>query len=170
MRPTQPTRRRLTLPPAILAVAGALLLAAAAGAAGGHSFSGLPAGARTLRGSFSGSITVVRFAASGKRVIAVSRVTGVLRDTRYPGPERVDERAVALPVGLSGGGGSCSRLTVTLGPAGARLFGLYGTLSEERVAIAGSGQAAKTACALNGHVGATREAALLESLRKELHG
>ncbi len=99
---------------------------AAPSARGAEPFPLIPLSAKTQRGAFSGRLEVTRVLARGDQVIASGRVTGRLRDRRYPSVQPVAIRRFSVVLGATAtpGASDCASLTMTLPARRTRLVGL----------------------------------------------
>lgn len=93
-------------------------------------FPTIPLSGRTQRGSFTGRLAVTRVFARGDQVIASGRVSGRLRDRRYPSVQAVTIRrfSVVLGVTATAGAADCASLTMTIPARQTRLVGLRAEL------------------------------------------
>ena len=91
----------------------------------------IPLVAKTQRGRFMGRLDVTRVIARGDRLIASGRVTGRLRDSRYPSTQAVAIRrfSVALAVTATPGATDCASLSMATPAVRMRLVGLRAELA-----------------------------------------
>jgi len=118
-------RPRLLIALASLAVIGAVAPASAAAQAPAE----LSVRATTRGGVFVGTLEVNRFSVRSAGLTASGRLTGRLRDRRYPSPQRVNESQVSFAVAVASGAtaNDCARVSLTLGRRAVRLVGLRAT-------------------------------------------
>jgi hypothetical protein len=98
MRSQRAMSRRLLV---VVITSLAVLAAAPAGAsaqAGGASFPTVFLSAKTTRGQFRGAFQVRRFRVRGPGLAVFGRLSGTLRDSRYPSVQRVRNRAFSFDV------------------------------------------------------------------------
>jgi hypothetical protein len=114
----------------LVIVISLLLLAAgpsaAAAQSGGASFPTVSLSARTAGGGFNGRFKIRRFRMQASGLAVLGRLTGRLRDSRFPSVQRLRNRPFSFAVTLAPviGIPTCARLALVLAPRTAPLVGL----------------------------------------------
>src|SRR3954447_6353799 len=123
----------------VIAIVTAMLAApAGAGAqAGGSRFPSVLLSAKTARGRFQGSFVIRRFRLEPTRIAAFGRVSGRLRDRRYPTTQRVRNRSFSFAVAAAAvpGARSCARLAIVFAARTAPIVGLAATFSPRALVL-----------------------------------
>src|ERR671933_1132267 len=125
----------MTRLPLIVAILCAGLLAVPAGAsaqAGGSRFPTVLLTAKTAQGRFQGRFDVRRFRVRGPGLAVFGRLTGTLRDRRYPTTQRIRNAPFSFDVAAAQvpGATSCARLAVVFGARTAPVAGLATTFAQ----------------------------------------
>jgi hypothetical protein len=124
--------RRLPTIVAILCL-GLLLAPASAGAqAGGSRFPTVLLSGKTAQGRFQGQFAVRRFRVRGPGLAVFGRLSGTLRDRRYPSTQRVRNATFSFDVILAQvrGATTCARLAIVLVARTAPVAGLAATFAQ----------------------------------------
>ena len=129
--------RRLIL---IAILSAALLAGAPAGAgaqAGGSSFPTILLTAKTSAGRFQGRFEIRRFRVRGAGLAAFGRLSGRLRDRRYPTTQRLRNRPFSFDVALAQvpGARTCARLAIVFAGRTAPLVGLAATFAPRTLVL-----------------------------------
>jgi len=123
--------RRLTAIALAALVALALLTALPAGAnaqAGGSNFPTVFVSAKTAQGRFQGAFVIRRFRVRAPGLAVFGRLSGTLRDRRYPTTQRLRSAAFSFTVALARvPSRSCARIAINFAPRTAPLVGLAAT-------------------------------------------
>jgi hypothetical protein len=111
--------------------------AAAAAQSGGASFPTVSLSARTAGGGFNGRFKVRRFGVRPTGLAAFGRLTGRVRDSRFPSIQGLRNRPFSFAVTLAPVTGvpTCARLAVVLAPRTAPLVGLTATFAPRTVVL-----------------------------------
>jgi hypothetical protein len=112
----------------------AVLAAAPAGAsaqAGGATFPTVFLSAKTAQGQFRGAFAIRRFRVRGPGLAVFGRLSGSLRDRRYPSAQRVRNRPFSFDVsaGRPSRATSCARVAIAFAGRTAPVFGLAATFA-----------------------------------------
>jgi hypothetical protein len=123
--------RRLSL---VIVISLALLAAAPAAVsaqAAAASFPTVRLSASTAGGGFSGRFVIRRFRVGPAGLVVFGRLSGRLRDSRFPSVQRLRNRPFSFAVTLApvNGAPTCARLAVVLAPRTAPLVGLAATFA-----------------------------------------
>jgi hypothetical protein len=104
---------------------------------GGGSFPTVFLTARTAGGGFNGRFEIRRFRVRGSGLVVFGRLSGRLRDRRYPSVQRVHNRTFSFPVTLArvNGAATCARLAVVLAGRTAPLIGLAATFAPRTLVL-----------------------------------
>jgi hypothetical protein len=129
--------RRLIL---IAILSAALLAGASADAdaqAGGSSFPTVFVTAKTAAGRFQGQFEIRRFRVRGAGLAAFGRLSGKLRDRRYPTTQRLRNPPFSfdVAVGQVPGARSCARLAIFFAGRMAPLVGLAATFAPRTIVL-----------------------------------
>jgi hypothetical protein len=121
--------------PTIVAILCLGLLAAPAGAgaqSGGSRFPTVLLGGKTAQGRFQGQFVVRRFRVRGTGLAVFGRLSGTLRDRRYPTTQRVRNAAFSFDVAAARvpGASTCARLAIVFGARTAPVAGLAATFAQ----------------------------------------
>jgi hypothetical protein len=123
-----------------IAIVSLALLAAPAGAgaqAGGSRFPTVLLSAKTSGGRFQGRFEIRRFRVRGAGVAAFGRLSGTLRDRRYPTVQRLKNTAFSFDVATARvpGATSCARLAIVFAGRTAPLVGLAATFAPRTLVL-----------------------------------
>jgi hypothetical protein len=167
--------RRILL---IVAVVSAGVLAAPAGAsaqAGGSRFPTVVLTAKTAEGRFQGRFEVRRFRVRGPGLAVFGRLSGTLRDRRYPSVQRLRNRPISFGAAAVRvpGARTCARIAIVFAPRTAPVAGLAATFARRVLVLRprrGTGRSTgEVLCAASAAVAAsappTVTAHLLNALR-----
>ena len=129
--------RRLSL---VAILSTALLAAAPAGAGaqvGGGSFPTVFLSAKTSDGRFKGRFDIRRFRLRGPGLAVFGRLSGTVRDRRYPATQRLRRSPFMFDVALAPvpGATSCARLAIVLAGRTAPLVGLPATFAPRTLVL-----------------------------------
>jgi hypothetical protein len=118
----------------------ALLAAAPAGAgaqAGGSAFPTVFLSAQTAAGRFQGAFQIRRFRVRGSGLAVFGRLSGTLRDRRYPSAQRVRRVPFSFDVaaGRPAGATACARVAITLAGRTAPVIGLAATFAPRTLVL-----------------------------------
>jgi hypothetical protein len=118
-----------------LALVGAL--PACAGAqSGGSPFPTVSLSAKTTSGRFQGRFVIRRFRVRAPGLAAFGRLTGTLRDRRYPTTERVRNAPFSFTVALARvPSGSCARIAINFAPLTTPVVGLAATFGPRTLVL-----------------------------------
>src|ERR687886_1023378 len=121
--------------PLIVAILCAGLVAVPAGAsaqAGGSRFPTVLLTAKTAQGRFQGRFDIRRFRVRGPGLAVFGRLSGTLRDRRYPTTQRIRNAPFSFDVAAAQvpGATSCARLAVVFGARTAPVAGLPATFAQ----------------------------------------
>lgn len=131
--------RRLNI--AVLSALASLALVAAlpagAGAqSGGSRFPTVILSAKTTSGRFQGQFVVRRFRVRGAGLAVFGRLTGTLRDRRYPTTQRVRNTPFSFTVGLARvPSPTCARIAINFAPLTAPVVGLAATFGPRSLVL-----------------------------------
>jgi len=123
---------------ALLALALPAALPAGANARAGKSrFPVLALGARTTSGKFQGRFVVRRFRVRDQGIAVFGRLSGILRDRRYPTRQRVRNSPFSFDVALARvtTSRSCARLALTFAGRTTPVVGLAATFAPRRIVL-----------------------------------
>lgn len=117
-----------------------VLAAAPAGAsaqAGGASFPTVFVSAKTAGGQFRGAFHIRRFRVRGPGLAVSGRLSGTLRDSRYPSVQRVRNRPFSFDVaaGRPAGATSCARVAIFFAGRTAPVVGLPATFAPRTLVL-----------------------------------
>jgi hypothetical protein len=140
MRCDPAMHRRLNAVALATLVALALLTALPAGAGaqvGGSNFPTVFLSAKTTQGRFRGSFEIRRFRVRGPGLAAFGRLSGTLRDRRYPSTQRLRRRPFSFVVAAAQvpGAKSCNRLAINFAARTAPLVGLAATFAARTLVL-----------------------------------
>jgi hypothetical protein len=132
--------RRLTTASLAALVSLALLAALPGGAvaqSGGARFPTVFLSAKTTQGRFQGRFEVRRFRVRPPGLAVFGRLTGTLRDRRYPTAQRLRNSAFSFPIALARvtASRSCARLAIVFAPRTAPLVGLAATFGPRTLVL-----------------------------------
>jgi hypothetical protein len=118
----------------------AVLVAIPTGAsaqAGGASFPTVFLSAKTAGGQFRGAFEIRRFRVRGPGLAVFGRLSGRLRDNRYPSSQRVRRGpfSFAVTAGPAAGARTCARLAIVLAGRTAPVAGLAATFPPRTVIL-----------------------------------
>jgi hypothetical protein len=120
--------RRLGAPAAAIICIAVLAAAPSAPAAQvpSTSFPVIPVRAKTGGGGFKGTLALYSFRVRRQGLVAVGRLTGTLKDRRYPSAQPIDMKGFAVPLSVApvANAHDCARLSVRFGAAAVTVFGL----------------------------------------------
>jgi hypothetical protein len=137
MRSQRAMHRRLL----VAAVSSLCVVAAAPTAAsaqsGGASFPTVFVTAKTARGQFQGAFEIRRFRVRGPGLAVFGRLSGTLRDSRYPSAQRVRRRPFSFDVtaGRPPGARTCARVAIAFAGRTAPVFGLAATFAPRTLVL-----------------------------------
>jgi hypothetical protein len=123
----------------VVAIFSAGLLAAPSAAsaqAGGSRFPTVLLSAKTAQGRFQGQFEVRRFRVRGQGLAVFGRLSGTLRDRRYPSAQRLRNRAFSFDAAAARvrGARTCARLAIVFAARTAPVAGLAATF-DQRVLV-----------------------------------
>jgi len=132
--------RRLTAVALAALVALALLTALPAGAsaqAGGSNFPTVFLSAKTAQGRFQGAFVIRRFRVRAPGLAVFGRLSGTLRDRRYPTSQRLHNAAFSFTVAPAPvpGATTCARLAINFAARTAALVGLAATFAPRTLVL-----------------------------------
>jgi hypothetical protein len=118
----------------------AVLVAAPADASaqsGGASFPTVFMSAKTASGQFRGAFQIRRFRVRGPGLAVFGRLSGTLRDSRYPSVQRVRNRPFSFDVtaGPPAGATSCARVAIAFAARTAPVVGLAATFAPRTLVL-----------------------------------
>jgi hypothetical protein len=124
----------------VIAIVSLALLAAPAGASaqsGGSRFPTVLLSAKTSGGRFHGRFEIRRFRVRGPGLAVFGRLSGTLRDRRYPTTQRVRNTAFSFSVALARvpASTSCARLAIVFAARTAPLVGLPATFAPRTLVL-----------------------------------
>jgi len=130
-------KRRL-LPPIVVCLALLAAFPTGAGAqTGGSSFPTVFLSATTAAGRFQGAFEIRRFRVRGPGLAVFGRLSGRLRDRRYPSAQRVRRRPFSFDVtaGRPAGVTTCARVAISFAGRTAPVLGLAATFPPRTVVL-----------------------------------
>jgi hypothetical protein len=118
----------------------ALLTALPAGAsaqAGGSNFPTIFLSAKTTQGRFQGTFVIRRFRVRAPGLAVFGRLSGTLRDRRYPSTQRLLRRPFSFTVAAAQvpGATSCARIAINFAARTAPLVGLAATFAPRTLVL-----------------------------------
>jgi hypothetical protein len=133
-----PHRLTAALVAALACVACLAALPAGAGAqAGGSHFPTVILSAKTTQGRFQGRFVIRRFRVRAPGLAVFGRLSGTVRDRRYPSAQRVRNRTFSFQIGVAPvpTSRSCERLAINFAPRTAPLVGLAATFGPRTLVL-----------------------------------
>lgn len=132
--------RRLIPAIAVVSVSLALFAALPAGAGaqtGGANFPSVVLSAKTTQGRFQGRFEIRRFRVRALGLAVFGRLSGTLRDRRYPTTQRLRNRPFSFSISLARvtASRSCARLAIVFAPRTAPLVGLAATFAARTLVL-----------------------------------
>jgi hypothetical protein len=140
MRCDAAMHRRLIAVALVALLAIALLTALPGGASartGGSRFPVVILSAKTVSGKFHGRFVVRRFRLRGQGIAVFGRLSGILRDRRYPASQRVRNSPFSFDVALARvtTSRSCARLAINFAGRTTPVVGLVATFAPRRIVL-----------------------------------